>query len=85
MATHHITEWSILALLLGLSPADVNHIQSTTEDSKRMKMSIISKWIESGTASWAVLVTALNHSMIGQGAVAVDIAKKHPKSKEHFL
>ena len=85
MATHHITDWSILALLLGLSPADVNYIESTAEDTKKMKMSIISKWIESGTASWAVLVTALNHSLIGQGAVAVDIAKKHPKSKEHFL
>ena len=84
MATHHITDWSILALLLGLSPADVNHIQSTTEDTKRMKLSIIRKWIESSTASWAALVTASSHSLIGQGAVAVDIAKKHPKSKEYF-
>ena len=83
-ATMAITDWSILALLLELSEADLDNIESATRDKRKQQKSIIIKWLDSGTASWAVLVNALNHELVKQGAIANEIAKKYPKSKYTF-
>ena len=82
-ATKAITDWSILALLLELSEADLDNIKSATHDKQEQKK-IIKKWLDSGTASWAVLVNALNDELVKQGAIANEIAKKYPKSKYTF-
>ena len=68
-ATMAITDWSILALLLELSEADLDNIESATRDKRKQQKSIIIKWLDSGTASWAVLVNALNHELVKQGAI----------------
>ena len=83
-ATKAITDWSILALLLELSEADLDNIESATRDKQKQQKSIIKKWLDSGTASWAVLVNALNDELVKQGAIANEIAKKYPKSKYTF-
>ena len=84
-ATKAITDWSILALLLELSEADLDNIKSATHDKQEQLKKIIKKWLDSGTASWAVLVNALNDELVKQGAIANEIAKKHPKSKCTFI
>ena len=83
-ATKDITDWSILALLLKLSPAEFKNIESATRDKQEQQKNIIIKWLDSGTASWAVLVNALNDDLVKQGAIANEIAKKYPKSKYTF-
>ena len=80
-ATKAITDWSIIALLLELSPAEFKNIESATRDKQEQQKNIIIKWLDSGTASWAVLVNALNDELVKQGAIAIEIAKKYPKSK----
>ena len=83
-ATKAISDWSILALLLELSEADLDNIESTIRDKQKQQKSIIKKWLDSGTASWAVLVNALNDELVKQGAIANEIGKKYPKSKYTF-
>ena len=80
-ATKHVTEWNVLAYLLKLSKADVESIMSTAHGPSQPQKSIISKWLESGTASWAALATALKHDLVGQGATANNIAKNYPKGR----
>ena len=41
-------------------------------------MAFIKHWLNSGNASWAILVAALRDSVVGLGALADKIAKKHP-------
>ena len=80
-AMKEITDWSNLAHLLGLSLADFDRIVADEHKSSGQQKAIIRKWIDSGTASWAVLVTALKHDLVGKQAVANTIAKKYPKSE----
>ena len=77
-ATFDITDWEYIALLLGISEADLKCIK--INHGKSQHKSIIKKWLDSGNASWAALVSALRHELVGKGAVANAIAKKHPKS-----
>ena len=83
-ATKEIADWSIFALLLKLSPAEFKNIESATRDKQEQQKNIIIKWLNSGTASWAVLVNALNDELVKNGAIANEIAKKYPKSKYIF-
>ena len=80
-ATREITDWSILAHLLGLSPADFDRIVKGEHKALGQQKAIIRKWLDSDTASWAVLVTALKDDLVGKQAVANTIAKKYPKSE----
>ena len=52
---------------------------STAHGPLEPQMSIICRWLESGTASWDTLATALKDELVGHGATANDIAKKYPK------
>ena len=70
----------MLALLLDLAPDDLGRIKSTAHGASEPQMSIIRKWLQSGEASWAALVTALKDDFVGHGSTANDITKKYPKS-----
>ena len=82
-ATVSITDWSYLALYLGFSEAQLQRIISDHQQvSSHQHKAIITKWLESGKASWAILVSALRDELVNKGAVADEIAKKHiPKVK----
>ena len=58
---------------------------STAHGPLEPQISIISRWLESGTASWATLATALKHELVGYGATANDIAKKYPKGRYYSV
>ena len=80
-ATDSITDWNYLALLLGISEADLQRIQNDHKESSHQQKAIVTKWLDSGNASWATLVSALRNKLVGKGALANTIAEKHPKSK----
>ena len=81
-ATVDITDWYYLALLLGISETDLQHIKTDHKDSLRKQhKAIVTKWLDSGNASWATLVSALRNKLVGKGALADTIAKQHPTSK----
>ena len=44
-----------------------------------VKKAFIKKWLERGTASWAILVSALRDELVKENAIANTIAKDHPK------
>ena len=83
-ATADVFDWDFLASLLGISEVDLKCIQSDHKESLRQRnKAIITKWLDSGNASWAALVSALRHDLVGKGAVADNIAEKHLKSNKN--
>ena len=83
--TKNIADWNILSLLLGVEDVDVQRIrQDNPGASLDQQKAIIMAWLNKGSASWAMLIGALRHSLINRGADAKRIAKAHP-SKSAFL
>ena len=83
--TENIADWNILSLLLGVEDVDVQRIrQDNPGASLDQQKAIIMAWLNKGSASWAILVSALRDSLIKRGADANRIAKAHP-SKFAFL
>ena len=76
--TQDITDWSVLALLLGLSPADFEHVQLNNSTVQLQRQTIIKQWLDSGEATWSRLINALRDPLVNKGAVADKIMKQHP-------
>ncbi len=78
-ATASITDWSLLALLLGISEPDYTRIKSDNPlNASDQHKAIITKWLASGNASWAALVNALRDELVNQQGLANKIAMDHP-------
>ena len=76
-----VTDWYFLALLLGISDSDFERIQQDEKMGKDRQKAIIKQWLQSGTASWAILVSALRDEVVSQTAIANNIADNHPSSE----
>ena len=84
-ATKDITDWNVLGPLLGLPEHHILRIEADTRNERReQQQKIIEQWLNSGTATWAVLVSALRDELVGRDAIANEIAKKYPESKYAF-
>ncbi len=70
--TQKITDWSVLSLLLGLLPEDLHGINTDSVDYRDKHMAIVTKWLESGSASWATLVNGLKDPLVNR----IDIANR---------
>ncbi len=79
--TMSVTDWYFLALLLGISEADFERIQQDERMGKDRQKAIIKQWLQSGNASWAMLVSALRDEVVTQVAIAKNIADNHPSSE----
>ncbi len=79
--TMSVTDWYFLALLLGISEADFERIQQDEKMGKDRQKAIIRQWLQSGNASWAMLVSALRDEVVTQVAIAKNIADNHPSSE----
>ena len=77
-ATHKVVDWTILAPLLDIPNETVERIKIDTQGSLNQQKAIIQTWLDSDTASWAILVSALRDELIRRDAVADEIAKQHP-------
>ncbi len=74
-----ITDWSILAILLGISEADKTRIMKDNPgDAKGQHKAFVKAWLENGKTSWAILAGALRHTLLKQGACANAITNNHP-------
>ncbi len=80
-ATATITDWSYLALLLGIDEADYDRIMTDIALSSHQRKAIITKWLANGEASWAVLVSALRDELVNKQGLANWIASEHPLRK----
>ena len=77
--THSIAKWSILSMLLGVDDAAVKRIrQDNPGEALDQQKAIIMAWLDTGKASWAILVSALRHKLVGRAADGNKIAKAHP-------
>ncbi len=83
--TQNITDWSVISLLLGLSPSDIYHINTDSVDFNAKHLAIVTKWLQGGSASWAALVNGLRDPLVNRIDIANNIAKDHPKLRYKTL
>ena len=80
-ATLGVTDWSQLALLIGVSQAEYSRIVANNpNDVMKQQKQIVISWLNAGKASWAILVAALRDPLIGMDAIANKIAQDHPSN-----
>ena len=73
--TTSISDWSFLASLIGVT--DYERIAMDNSTVQEKQRAIIRAWLNSGKASWAVLIHALRDPLVGKAAVAEQIACKY--------
>ena len=73
-ATKDVQDWSLLALLIGVNERDYDSIMKENHDVAGQQRAIIKKWLQTGKASWATLVSGL----VGLAGIGNQIAKDHP-------
>ena len=78
--THDITDWGVLCLLLGLSRKDLHSINTDPANlsANAKHMAIVTKWLETGSASWTNLEKNLRDPLVKRKDIANQIAKDHP-------
>ena len=79
-ATQTINDWSVLYILgleLGLSPSVLDRIQQDNSKVLNCLRNMLSQWIDTGHASWAILVTALRSSLVQKKGLASEITMDH--------
>ncbi len=73
----------MLSSLLGVSRADVERIKENNPgDAYSKEQEIVTAWIDTGNASWAILVSALKDKLVKKAAFANQIAKKYPSKNQ---
>lgn len=73
-ATKGIYKWGRLALVMGILQQDYVHVE------KQFGVyGIITKWLEGGEASMAILVSALWDELINVTSIGNNIARHHPR------
>ena len=73
-----VNDWHELGLQLGLPLNVVDQLRDDHTTVEECKKRLISRWIQTGHASWAVLVKALRHPFMHMDTLADEIAKKYP-------
>ena len=77
-ATVEVTDWKTLGLTLGLPVHVLNTIRRDGCDETDRKQKMISRWLDTGVASWSSLVKALKSPLINKNEVAEQAIKDHP-------
>ena len=79
--TKEVQNWSELSLLIGISEATYGQIVKQCSTVQEQQRAIITSWLSTGKASWAVLVSGLRDELVGKAAVGDRIAQKYPAKK----
>ena len=78
-ATIDVQDWRYLALLIGVNEREYRRIMEEYHiDAAGQRKAIIKKWLDTGRASWATLVSGLKDEVVGLDAIGNQIAKNHP-------
>ena len=77
-ATQTISDWYTLGLTLGILSHVLDKI--TMDESKVLnrQRSMLQHWLDTGHASWMMLVDALMNPLINKDGLAKEIARNHP-------
>ncbi len=73
-----ITDWSTLALILGIKQSVLERIKIDGKDEMDRIKKMVMEWLDSGTASWNGLLLALNNPLVKQNDLATKLSKEHP-------
>lgn len=76
-----IETWRILGMLLGLQPDTVSEMFTEhANDFIALKTSLITAWLNTGSATWIDLVNALKDDLVRQNAIANKIIEIYIQS-----
>ena len=75
---YEVIDWMILGLALGICEAELKRIQEDERLALRCQKAMLSKWIDSGKASWRGLVNGLLCPPLKAEEVAKSVAENHP-------
>ena len=75
---YRVVDWMILGHVLGICEAELERIQDDERRALRCQKAMLSKWIDSGRASWRGLVNALLYPPLGTEEIAKRVAENHP-------
>ena len=73
-----ITDWSTLALILGIKQSVSERIKRDGYDEMDRIKKMVMEWLDSGTASWNGLVLALNNPLVKRNDLAKKLSEEHP-------
>ena len=74
-----VCKWHSLGLKLGLKQHRLDIIQNDHKEKiEECKKAMVSRWLDTGEASWRVLVTALASKLVGKEGLARSLAEQHP-------
>ena len=77
-ATYTINDWSDLGIELGLTNDIIVRIETDYSKQRDRLRNMLSQWIDTGRASWAILVTALHSPLVYKEGLASEITRNHP-------
>ena len=73
-----INDWKDLGLQLGLEGYQLDEIDDNNRGKvKNCRWKMISKWLDTGDASWRDLVRALASKQVGKKGLSKEIAARH--------
>ena len=73
-----INDWPILGIALGLPVHAVDRLKRENLSISDLQRNMLQYWLETGDASWAVLVNALKSDVVAKVGLAKKIAKEYP-------
>ena len=83
-AVHDVVNWQYLGLKLGLEKPQLDIMdQNCRGIVGNCQMEMISRWLDTGNASWRALVRALASPLVGKRDLAMKIAAEHTKCEKH--
>ena len=77
-ATHTINDWSTLGIELGLTNDIIVRIKTDYSKHLDCLRNMLSHWIDTGRASWVILVTALRSPLVCKEGLASEITRDYP-------
>ena len=77
-ATDTISDWYTLGLTLGIHSHVLDIITMDKSTVLSRQCSMLRHWLDTGHASWMMLVDALRNPLISKDGLAEEIARNHP-------
>lgn len=76
-ATIEVNDWFTLGLLLGIAADELERIDIDGHNTREKQRKMVSRWLDTGTASWKCLVEALLNPLVDKLEVAKAICEQH--------
>ena len=77
-AIYTVNDWSDLGIELGLTNDIIVRTETDYSKQRDRLRNMLSQWIDTGHASWAILVAALRSPLVCKEGLASEITRNHP-------